>query len=627
MCGICGNAGFSDEPLLQEMANLIFHRGPDEGGFYNEADKVGLAIRRLRIIDLEKGGQPRYNEEGSVIVVFNGEIYNYQELREQLRSTGHQLTSNGDTEVIVHLYEEYGLDFVRHLRGMFAIALWDRQQERLVLVRDRLGIKPLYYWHESGRLLFGSEIKTVLESPAVERRVNYRALTNYLNYGFVPAPDTMFEGIKKLPPAHMLVWQKGTMHIHSYWEVEFTSNAGDPTVLEERLENTLEEAIRLHLLADVPLGAFLSGGIDSSLIVAMMAEQMNRAVDTFTVGFDTPGGYDESAAARLVSEYLGTNHHEVVVTEPDVDLMVKLVHHMDEPLADMAILPTYLVSKLARESGMTVVLTGEGADELFAGYSKYAVDRLLSYAYALPVSARRGVIDLLHYLPIAGRYKRAANRLLHPATQAERQLGWMRNNFSAIELQTLCSPELRLQLQPDADLLLRHNFEDGPQSSVAVMQRADIKTYMAEQLLMKVDRTTMAVSLEARVPYLDHCVVEVAAQVPESLKVSGLKTKMILRRLAEKRLPAETFNRKKHTFLVPVAEWLRGPWRELVEDTLLGSSFCTQRDGWFVPSKIQELVEQHLSGKVDHAGRLWSLMMLELWYQEFLLADPQSAPR
>ncbi len=629
MCGITGAYNYKNqEPVASEivaaMMDAIHHRGPDESGMY-VAGPVGLGSKRLSIIDLETSQQPITNESGDVVVVYNGETYNYRELRHQLQQRGHSLRTAGDTEVIPHLYEDYGLDCVDWLRGMFGFALWDDSQRRLVLARDRLGIKPLYYADTGERLLFGSEIKAILQAPDMQVRPNLEALSNFLSLKYVPAPQTMFDGIRALPPGHILVCDSDGPREHRYWDMSFQaeSNPARPeSDWAEELEALLRESVQMRLISDVPFGAFLSGGVDSSTVVALMSEFLDEPVKTFSVGFSPVGGVvSELPNARLVAERFGTDHREVMV-EPQhlVDLGPKLTWHLDQPIADQGTLGNYLVADLAADH-VKMVLSGEGADELFAGYARYPGERVAHRLGALPGPVRRWASDVAHRLPGRRRAKLALNALAQP-DEVTRLSSWF-PLFNTTMKRGLLRPEIQAELSGVSPAPV---FEDclaacDAADSVSRLLYVDTKLWLPDDLLARGDKTSMAASLEARVPFLDHKLVEFAAALPRNLKLNGLKRKYLLKKVSSKLLPPEIINQKKRGFPIPFSEWFRGSAREFVRDHL--ASEALDRRQIFDAPFVMNLLDEHERGFADHGALIWGLLSTELWYREFVDASPR----
>lgn len=617
MCGIAGIFHFDpqhpvDEAMLRTMNAAIAHRGPDEDGFYLNGP-VGLANRRLSIIGLADGRQPIANEDETVWTVFNGEIYNYPELRRDLEARGHRFRTGTDTEVLVHLYEDHGPGFVEHLNGMFAIALWDDRARRLLIYRDRLGEKPLYYTTVQGRLVFASEIKAILCDPAVERAVSPEALYDYLSFQYNPRRQTIFRGIKRLKPGSMLEVSARGVEERTYWDIPTAPAAprAEGEYLEE-LGHLLRDSVRRRLLSEVPLGAFLSGGIDSSVVVALMSQILDRPVQTFSVGFTVAGGYDESPHAERVARHFQADHHALVVESMDVErLLPQTVYSLDEPIADFAAIPTYLVSQFARRS-VTVVLTGEGADELFAGYDHYRFPSMLGRYEQVPEFVRR-------LLSRAGRAAppRVAKALAAGALDALGGFRLLKSVFRPTDLDRLLTGDVLGQLngaaaQPDFARL----FERG--RDLDVLNRyllADLGTWLPEDLLMKVDKMSMSVSLEARVPYLDHRIVELAATMPSELKWRG-GGKYILKRLAADLIPREIIDRPKHGFRLPLDRWFRAELRPMAEELLLGAR--ARARGLFEPAEIEQLWRRYLAGDDGRFMRVWTLVNFEIWCRGFL---------
>jgi len=620
MCGIAGIFHFDphavvDETLLRSMSSAITHRGPDEDGFYINGP-LGLTNRRLSIIGLADGRQPISNEDETIWTVFNGEIYNYPDLKRQLEARGHRFRTTTDTEVLVHLYEDHGPGFVEHLNGMFTIALWDDRARRLLVYRDRLGEKPLYYTTVAGRLVFASEIKAMLRDPQIERAVAPEALYDYLSFQYNPRRQTIFRGIQRLKPGTMLEVTADGVREHTYWEIPVAAPRPRPEeeYLDE-LRSLLRDSVRRRLLSDVPLGAFLSGGLDSSVVVGLMAEILDRPVQTFSVGFTVPGGYDESEHALRVARHFGTEHHPLVVESMDVEhLLPQTVHSLDEPIADFAAIPTYLVSQFARRS-VTVVLTGEGADELFAGYDHYRFPSMLERYSQVPEALRR---LLSHAAPaVPARFAKA---LTAGALDPLGGFRLLKSVFRPSELDQVLSGDVRAHLngaamQPDFARL----FERG--RDLDVLNRyllVDLATWLPEDLLMKVDKMSMSVSLEARVPYLDHRIVELAATMPSDLKWRG-GGKYILKRLAAGLIPQEIIERRKHGFRLPLDRWFRRELRAMAEDLLLGTRARSR--GLLEPAAVATLWQRYLGGDDTRFMQVWTLLNLELWCRGFLDGD------
>lgn len=621
MCGIAGKLAFGHgetvaPALLERMGATLTHRGPDAGGIYQKGP-VGLAHRRLAILDLESGRQPMANEDGTVWVVFNGEIYNYLELRADLIGRGHRFRTASDTEVLVHLYEERGLDFVGALRGMFALALWDERQRRLLLVRDRVGKKPLFYTVLPGRgLLFGSEIKAILQDPEVARELDAEALDAYLSLLYVPAPLTMFRGIRKLPAGHLLVATPDKVTVAEYWDLSFHPGAPrSERDCRDQLEAILGEAVRIRLRSDVPLGAFLSGGVDSSCVVAHMAAELDRPPVACSVGFDERG-YDELPYARAVAAHLRCRHHEHVI-EPDVqELVPRIVRFFDEPFADSSAVPTYYVSQVARRH-VTVALSGDGGDEVFAGYSRHYLERL---EHRLRRGLGRTGTRLLAAAaaglpPVPGRRLLERLGVAPDAACAAKHCGFV---FGGPLKARLYSDGLRASCRgydPAAPFRAYYNRCSAADPLDKALY-VDLKTYLADDILVKVDRMSMAHALEVRAPLLDHKLLEFTATLPAGLKLNGRTTKYLLKRVLAGRVPDGVLTRRKHGFTMPVAEWLRGSLRGLAAECFF-SPRSAQR-GLFARGVVAELWGDHQAGRRDYSHHLWALLMLELWQREYL---------
>ena len=602
------------------MCHTLTHRGPDDEGYHVD-NHAGLAMRRLSIIDLVTGQQPISNEDGTIWLVFNGEIYNYRQIRTDLLQKGHAFTTESDSETIIHAYESYGDRCLDYLNGMFAFAIWDAPRRRLLLARDRLGIKPLYYWATADHLIFGSELKALLAHPAVPRQIAPIALDHLLTLEYIPSPRTILQGVSKLPPGYCLVWEDGRYATSPYWQIP--TNLPIPTNTAEcveHLRDLIDDAVHLQLVSDVPLGAFLSGGIDSSTIVAAMSQNATEQVRTFSIGF-ADSTYNELPYARIIANHFGTQHEEAILQPNIAALAEKLISHLDEPIADFSILPTYLVSQLARQH-VTVALSGDGGDELFGGYDTYvaqSADRLYSY---LPASLRqRAFPALLDYLPPRPAKKGLINKAKRfvegGALQADLQhTRWM-IFLNEADKNQLYQPALRDQANGhSASVLLSHFQQAAVREPLAQQQYVDIKTYLADNILTKVDRMSMAVSLEARVPLLDHRIVEFALNLPSHLKLHRGQTKVILRRAMNGRLPSTILNKPKQGFSIPLKHWLCTTLQPMMTDLLAPA--VVQKRGYFQPQTIQQWVTEHLNGRVNHSHRLWALMLFELWQQQTL---------
>jgi asparagine synthase (glutamine-hydrolysing) len=616
MCGICGIAtthGVADVETLRSMSDLLVHRGPDSAGEHVDGG-VALAARRLSILDLEHGDQPIANEDGSCVVVQNGEIYNYPELRRELEGAGHVLRTRCDTEALVHLYEEHGVGFAERLRGMFAVAIWDASRRRLVLARDRYGIKPLYYRHAGDELRFASELRAL---PRGE--IDLDAVEAFLAFNSIPAPYSIFRDVRKLPAGHVLVWEDGAVRLERYARpgpaIADEIRTGDEAELVEELRARLRDSVRAHLLSDVPVGVLLSGGVDSAALAALAAQETPEAVHTFTIGF-AERSFDERADARLVADRYGTEHHELLV-RPEPELLLRaLADTFDEPFADSSALPTYLVSQLAADH-VKVALSGEGGDELFGGYYTYAADlfadRVAPLARiarplveALPASTRKASLDYR-----AKRFVRAAH--LPPL---ERHHGW----------KEIFSVEARSELTgrgatfDPVDVYRARYAETTGAPQLARLQDVDFGVYLVDDLLVKTDRASMAHSLEARVPFLDPLVTSLAFALPTRLKVRGLAKKVLLRKAVEPLVPSEVVHGRKRGFSIPAAAWLRGELEPFARDTLSPENL--RRQGFFQPEPVARLLDEHVAGREDWSRQLWGLLAFTLWYERHVEQEP-----
>jgi asparagine synthase (glutamine-hydrolysing) len=626
MCGIAGvleyaRRGAPSEAAIADMLAAIVHRGPDDQGVHVDGE-LGFGARRLSIIDLPGGHQPIANEDGTVVVAFNGEIYNYRALRERLLADGHTLRTEGDTEVLVHLYEEHGDDMVSRLRGMFGLAIWDARRRRLLVARDRLGIKPIYWSDDGDRLLFGSEIKAMLRHPTLGARLDPDALAAFMVHRFVPAPLTMFEGVDALRPGHLLTCDADGVRVRRWWDLSFAPAEPVPSEAQAtaRLREMLEDAVASHMISDVPYGAFLSGGVDSSTIVALMSRRLGRPVSTFAVGYEGSGAaVSELRYARMVADMYQTDHHEILIGADDFPRAAeKVVWHLDQPLADDACIPNYMVSELARNH-VKMVLTGEGGDELFGGYARYAAElRVAPVSTRLPTSVRRRIRRLSRRRSGLTRPSLAGYALSH------------RDDGARLAMYTpLMLPETRARLSRDEMAIaagrhdpaalysdhLRHTDASG---RLHRMLYADTQHWLPDYLLLRGDKTSMAASLEARVPLLDHPLVEYAASLPADLKVHGLRQsrKHLLREVAGELLPAPILSRSKKGFPVPIAAWLREGARDYCHD-LLGPDAVRNR-ALFDPGAVATLLHEHDTCVADHGSLLWGLLSVELWHRLFI---------
>ena len=631
MCGIAGTVrrdGAADPALVERMCAALEHRGPDQRGIHAEGP-VGLGIQRLRVVDLEGGDQPIYNEDKTVAVVLNGEIYNFRELRRRLEASGHRFRSDGDTETIVHLYEEEGLDCVRSLDGMFAFALWDAPRRRLLIARDRVGKKPLFYSLGAGGLSFASELRALLEDDEVPRDIDEQALDCYLAYGYVPAPLSAFRAVRKLQPATRMVYEGGEVALERYWQLDYSHKHAveDASELHAPLLEQLRRATRRRLVADVPLGAFLSGGIDSSAVVAAMAQETSGPVRTFSIGFDDER-FDELAHARQVAQQFGTEHEELRVSPDAIAIAPRIARHYGEPFADSSAIPSFYLAEMTRRH-VTVALNGDGGDESFAGYTRYAANVLAGRIERVPAPLRRLGGDLASRLPESAEQQSARNRLrrlggslgLDGAGRYERYVSL----FDREQRADLYSDEQRAALG-DSQFAAEAIAEPWRQASGAdrldVLLEVDVRTYLPGDLLTKIDIATMAHSLEARSPFLDPELMQFAASIPAPLKLQGMEKKRILRDALRAWLPGSVLDRPKQGFSVPLAGWLRGELRDYSRELLLDpASFGAAR---FRPGAVETLLDEHSAGR-DHSQRIWALLMLELWQAEVVAPQPVAA--
>ena len=631
MCGIAGVVSSDrteriEEALVRQMCDAIVHRGPDDEGLL-AARNVGLGMRRLSIIDLSGGHQPIFNEDRSAWIVFNGEIYNFPELRPELEARGHRFKTNTDTETIVHLYEDMGAGCVQKLRGMFAFALWDERRQSLLIARDRLGKKPLHYALHNGKLYFASEIKSILTVAPELAEVNRAALMQYMYLGYVPDPATAFLNIHKLPPGHLLEFQRGEIRVRKYWDLPHygTYQPKSEEDLLEEMETRLAEATRIRLISDVPLGALLSGGTDSSTVVALMARASSKPVKTFAIGF-RQADFDESQYARLVAQKFATEHHELIL-EPDVVASLeKLTSSLEEPFSDPSILPTYFVACLARQH-VTVALSGDGGDELFAGYTRYGIQQRRQASAMVPQSLWRFYRDrLFPLLPKGMRGRQLSYNLSLP---------WRERYADEVCLipaferdMPLLSPEFRATIAESGDPqdILLKLFDAAPADDpISQMLYVDTKTYLVEDILTKVDRMSMLTSLEVRVPILDHTFVEWVTSLGPEWKMRDGQQKYIFRKLAERvGVPKDVLYRPKRGFALPLIHWTRNEMKDMILGVLLDTR--TLQRGYLDPDGVRHLVDEHMSGKRNHSGRVWRLLLFELWHRNFLerFSSPQN---
>jgi asparagine synthase (glutamine-hydrolysing) len=640
MCGICGilalKGGRPDEDTLRRMVAVLEHRGPDDSGSMVDGP-CGLGNTRLAIIDLTAAGhQPMHVvhkptpvfplQPSDAWIAYNGEVYNFAEIRSVLAATRHKFKSHTDTETLLRAYIQYGEDhFIKPFRGMFALAIWDVARQKLILMRDRMGKKPLYYAMTDEWLVFGSEIKALLEHPAVPRRLNVHKIPHYLAYGYAPSPDTLFEGIQSVPPSHMLTIDlsqgRPRVDLKPYWQIPYPASGHDPRTEDDIASDLLAHlrwAVRMRLISDVPLGAFLSGGVDSAAIVALMAQESDKTIKTFSIGFANEKSFDETRLARQIAARFVTEHHEFIVEPQVVALVDELVWHHDQPFGDSSAIPTYLVSKMAREY-VTVALNGDGSDELFAGYDRFQAAVLAGLYDRLPDVAHRAVHEALTHLPESTEYGgliRNANRFARAADMplSQRYLSWVRY-VPAQWVTALLGDEAEQEVQAHYEAVFSSAPEAEQADLVSQLLYVNSRTYLPEDLLVKADRSSMAASLEARSPFLDHQLVQFVASIPSELKLKRGTSKYILKKALKGVLPDKVIDRKKHGFGVPVGAWFRGDLSGYMQSVLLGER-SLQRGIWQAGA-LRGMVEAHMGGKVDLGQALWTLLTFELWMQRY----------
>lgn len=613
MCGICGFVGNNSQSVLERMTDIMSHRGPDDRGFYRDSD-VGLGHRRLSIIDLKTGHQPIFNEEESLVLVYNGEIYNFKELRKELLKTGHVFKTNSDSEVIIHLYEEYGKNCVDYLRGMFAFAIWDKKKKELFLARDRFGIKPLYYTElHSGEFLFASEIKSLLQNDKIVREVDIEAFDQYFTFRYVPENKTMFKNIYKLEPGHILIRKNKKFKIEQYWDIEFgddESSKSEADIVED-ITALLTDSIEKRLISDVPLGAYLSGGLDSSFMVGLMSKLNHSPVETFSIGFDD-GKLDESKYAEIVAKHFNTIHHQLIAKSNSVELLEKVIWHLDEPMADAATIPTYMMSELTKDF-VKVVLSGEGADEVFAGYDKYKIltigqkysSLIPSKIFSFLSSVQRRNIKLLRICEYLSSCSEPADAYLK-----------LTSVFSDREKDLLYSDETKRKLgNSKTSIKIVKKYITKNDDFLNNLLYLDIKTWLPNDVLLKNDKMTMANSIEARVPFLDHIFTEEMAKIPVSMKLNGLTDKYILRKAMLPVVPEAIVKRKKHGFTVPIQRWMEGDLLDFSRNVL--SKKNIEEKGFFNYKSVESLLNKN-HNNAFYRRQFWSILTFELWHQIFI---------
>lgn len=638
MCGIAGVINYYEKrevpkQLIHNMISVIEHRGPDEIGIHLKGH-IGLGIRRLRVIDVKTGHQPISNEDGTIWVAYNGEIYNYQDLRLELEKKQHTFKTNTDTEVLVHLYEEMGRNLVTRLNGMFAFAIWDSKRNTLLLARDRVGIKPLFYHIGRDHLSFGSELKSILQDPAVSREINFQALHDYLSYLYVPDPNTIFKGIKKLLPAHTLEYANGEVSIKKYWSipyqpVEVSGEQVQPQRITSKVvqhyaaevRERLQEAVRKQLISDVPLGAFLSGGIDSSAVVALMTKASTTQVNTFSIGFRNAGYYDERKHARKIAKLFHTNHYEFEVEPNALEILPLLIKYFDEPFADSSAIPTYYLAKLARQH-VTVCLSGTGGDEIFAGYRRYLLENLVQHYQKYPKFLQSLGLSISKMLPVSRssvvkEYFLLLKRFLacQETSPMTRHIHMM-TSFTEDAKQELYAETFPRNAVVPSETIAQFYRKTENLDDLTRALWADFHTYLPGDLLVKEDRMTMAVSLEGRVPFLDHELIEYVAGLPAALKVHNFTTKYILKEALRPLLPSNIIDRRKHGFAAPLDEWFKKELRTYATEVFQDP--VTAQRGYFNVPYIQAMLDKHQTGLQDHSFQLWALLVFELWCREYL---------
>ena len=610
MCGICGIYSFEGEKIgksqVKSMCDAIAYRGPDDEGYFIDKN-IGLGMRRLSTIDLSTGKQPIHNEEEDIWVVFNGEIYNFPELKEELETKGHRFYTNSDTEVIVHAYEEYGVECLQKFNGMFAFALWDSKKKQLFIARDRLGVKPLHYYIDKKKFIFGSEIKSILKDQSVARKVNIDALQQYLALEYIPAPLTMFEGINKLPPGHYLLLKNGKIDIKKYWDLSFNPGENSEAYYIAKTRSLLKDAVEKRLISDVPFGAFLSGGIDSSTIVCFMSEIMNQPVKTFSIGFNEES-YNETKYARIVANKFNTEHYEQIVDSEKIrPLFKEMIPLLDEPLGDPSLFPTYLVSKFARKH-VTMVLSGDGGDELLAGYDWYVADKLSKYYKIIPGN-KRLIPSVLNSLKPTSHSKGLINKSKKFIEGFK-----LPNELGHVRWMTAYDKRIANVAKIDPYSAIKY-YTNRKLDRLSRAQYIDIKTYLPDDILTKVDRATMYTSLEARNPFLDYRFVEFAATIPSNLRLNGMQTKYILKEAMKNKIPKSVLYKRKQGFTMPLKHWARKELKDIFIEKL--SEENLNKIGNINPAYANKLLSMHLSGNADCHRKLWALLSFVEWHENY----------
>ncbi|MFQ3675655.1 MAG: asparagine synthase (glutamine-hydrolyzing) [Endomicrobiia bacterium] len=626
MCGICGFVNISDKDLLLKMVRALTHRGPDSEGMYF-CENIGLGIRRLKVIDLAMGDQPIYNEDKTVCVVYNGEIYNFKELRKFLEQKKHKFYTKTDTEVIVHMYEEFGKDCVKHFEGMFSFALWDVKEKQLMIARDHIGIKPMFYSVIGDKLLFSSEIKSILLHNEIKKEINYNAIDLYLSYLYIPSPMTIFKDIYKLLPGHFLLWKNGVIKIEKYWDLEnlkFDDKIDEESCVEQ-LTILIKDVVEKHLISDVPLGIFLSGGLDSSSIVAIVSEITNKPIKTFNISYGKKdAGFNETKKSQIIAKKFKSDHWEEVLEPKLKDFLPKIVNHFDEPFADSSAIPTYLVSQVARKN-VTVALTGIGGDELFIGYPRYIAAGIYGVCNNLPYFLRYSLSKLSQFIPEKGVSKDWLGRIKRFLKNGIMELSdayklWMTSVNSQLK-NNLYTKQMFLNVERDKiDNGLGYDIEKYfkliEKNFLEKIFYVDLKTYLTDDLLCLADRMSMANSLELRVPFCDVKLVEFMAKIPFRWKLKNKEMKYLLKKVMKKILPKEILYQKKMGFMIPLSRWLREESSDLLEDYLNISTIKNR--GIFQHETVSWMIKQHLKGKYNFADQIWAMLVLEEWNRKFM---------
>jgi len=615
MCGICGIVGKQDKELLDRMCRSMLHRGPDSDGIFSQGN-IGLGIRRLKIIDLETGDQPIHNEDKSIWIVHNGEIYNFKELRDDLIKKGHLFYTKSDTEVILHLYEEYQDDCVHYLRGMFAFAIWDSRRNKLFLARDRIGIKPLYYCAKAGRFIFASQLRTILEDEGIPKLLDRDALDYYLNFLYIPAPLTIFKEIKKLPPAHTLSIKDGRLELKRYWRLNFSEEKVESEDFYiEQIKQILDDVTKLHMISDVPLGALLSGGLDSSTVVAMMSELTRHPIKTFSIGFEKEfSSFNELEYSRLIAKKFNTDHHEFIIKPRIVDILPEVVSHLEEPFADSSAILNFLICSQAKEF-VTVGLSGIGGDEIFGGYPRYLGLMLDRYYQKIPYFMRLGLGGLSDFVPqtrdsqnIGGRISRFIRS--SSKNRNDRYLEWL-SYFNSDMKSELLNQETKPHY-------IHYDYLADERSNDFLNKASylDINTYLPDDLLNMADKMSMAHSFELRVPFCDHILMEFCASIPFSVKLKSFKLKSLFRKTVKDILPKDIINKRKQGFMVPLADWLKDDLSDFVKDVL--NEHTIKKRGYFNAKYVSEILDLHFKGKKVLTHQIWALLVFELWAKRYL---------